>query len=179
MRGSGPEGPPAADDARESPVTVSAPHASELVTSALVEWRSALVAQSGGSSLADIALLGDAKLDFSAAHPSGVAQLFAGRPTRLSNLVREGAALSTARRRARAVSVRADDYAQRFGIAPTFLAIGVATWTEVVRGEAEPSDDDVAVLADATRTDADADAGSDEVTTGPADRAADRAPSSS
>ncbi len=151
MRGTGPEGPPAADDVRESPVVVSAPHVSELVAASVVDWRGALVAQSGSSSLSDIALLGDASLDFSTAHPSGVAQLFAGRPTRLSNLVREGAALSTARRRARAVSQRADDYSQRFGVAPTFLAIGVATWTERVRDEPEATDDDVDALASATR----------------------------
>jgi len=124
---------------------------SELVAAAVVDWRGTLVAQSGSSSLSDITMLGEASLDFSAAHPSGVAQLFAGRPTRLSNLVREGAALSTARRRARAVSQRADDYSQRFGVAPTFLAIGVATWTERVRDEPASADDDVAALATVTR----------------------------
>ncbi|NLF03707.1 MAG: hypothetical protein GX593_01655, partial [Actinomycetales bacterium] len=150
MRAGGPEGPSGTDDTRDEAVVVSAPHVSELVDATLVDWRGALVAQSGSSSLSDIELLGDAGLDFSAAHPSGVAQLFAGRPTRLSNLVREGAALSTARRRARSVSQRADDYAQRFGVAPTFLAIGVATWTERVRDEPEESDD-VAALAAVTQ----------------------------
>src|SRR5690606_4460194 len=70
---------------------------------------------------------------------SGVAQLFAGRPTRLSNLVREGSALSTARRRARAVAAHAEDQAHRHGLASTFLAIGVATWTEPV--DAGPAPD--------------------------------------
>jgi hypothetical protein len=74
--------------------------------------------------------LGDAQLDLSPAHPSGIAQLFAGRPTRLSNLVREGSALSAAKRRARAVGALAEDHAQRHGLASAFLAIGVATWTE-------------------------------------------------
>ena len=106
----------------------------------------------GGSTLADIDLLGEAALDLSAAHPSGMAQLFAGRETRLSNLVREGAALSAARRRARAVGSRAAAYEQRYGIAPTSLAIGVATWTERTAGQV--GQDDVAALASITRTQA-------------------------
>src|SRR5690606_3878752 len=150
MRGSDPEGRSGTDDTGAG---VDAPGGTELVAGALARWRGSLVAQAGGSSLSDVSLLGEANLDFSTAHPSGVAQLFAGRPTRLSNLVREGVALSTARRRARAVAVRADDYAQRFGIAPTFLAIGVAPWPEENRDTHEedvldPSSDDVSVLAE-------------------------------
>ncbi|MBL0888432.1 hypothetical protein [Myceligenerans indicum] len=93
-------------------------------------WRAGLVELAGGSSLADIGLLGEAVIDLSSAHPSGVAQLFAGRPTRLSNLVREPGALPAARRRAQAVAARSAEHAQRYGVAPTYLAIGVATWTE-------------------------------------------------
>lgn len=102
----------------------------QLVARAVGSWRAALAARAGGSSLADVGLLGDAVLDLSAAHPSGVAQLFAGRPTQLANLFREGSSLPTARRRARAVGIRAKEHAERFGIAPTYLAIGIATWTE-------------------------------------------------
>lgn len=102
----------------------------QLLARAVGAWRSDLAARAGASSLADINLLGDAMLDLSAAHPSGVAQLFAGRPTQLANLFREGASLPTARRRARAVGIRAKEHAERYGIAPTYLAIGVATWTE-------------------------------------------------
>ena len=108
------------------------PHATpaQLVDLALVQWRAALVGRAGDSALTDVDRLGEAQLDLSAAHPSGTAQLFAGRPTRLSNLVREGAALATAKRRARAVGALAEDHAQRFGLATAFLAIGVATWTQ-------------------------------------------------
>src|SRR5665648_1003477 len=98
----------------------------QLVERARTEWRAALVAEAGDSALADVDRLKDALLDLSAAHPSGIAQLFAGRTTRLSNLVREGSALSAAKRRARAVASRAEDYAQRYGLASAFLAIGVA-----------------------------------------------------
>ena len=115
---------------------------------AVAGWRAGLVALAGGSSLADVGLLGEAVIDLSAAHPSGVAQLFAGRPTRLSNLVREAGALPTARRRARAVAARSAEHAQRYGVAPTYLAIGVATWTE--RPEPEPDENDMEALARVT-----------------------------
>ncbi|MBD5786589.1 hypothetical protein IF650_10385 [Cellulosimicrobium terreum] len=128
----------------DRPVLVPQPTTTELVEKAVTGWRTALVELAGGSTLADVSLLGDAVVDLTAAHPSGIAQLFAGRPTRLSNLFREGGSLPAARRRARAVVVRAAEHAQRYGVAPTYLAIGVATWT---RSTPEPVDgDDVAAL---------------------------------
>lgn len=148
--GTGPDQAPATDATPNVPVALVAPPTrADLVDRAVERWREGLVEAAGGSTLADMELLGDAALDLTAAHPSGMAQLFAGRPTRLSNLVREGAALSTARRRARAVASRAAVYEQRYGIAPTALAIGVATWTE--RPAARDDHDDVDALAVATR----------------------------
>src|SRR5690606_20155568 len=52
------------------------------------------------------------------------------------NLVREGAALTLARRSARAVTALAAEHAARYGLASAFLAIGVATWLEAPTGEA-------------------------------------------
>ena len=138
-----------ADPTAGPPVLVAQPSADELVAGAVATWRGALVEAAGGSTLSNVDLLGDAALDLSAAHPSGIAQLFAGRETRLSNLVREGGSLATAKRRARSVGSRAESYAQRFGIAPTYLAIGVATWTE--RTTPDVASDDVAALAAVTR----------------------------
>ncbi|GAA4421353.1 hypothetical protein GCM10023169_14190 [Georgenia halophila] len=103
----------------------------EVVDQAATAWRERLVELGGASTLADLTLLGDAVIDLTAAHPSGIAQLYAGRTTRLSNLVREGGAQHDARRNARTVRARADELAQRYGLAPTYLAIGVATWTEL------------------------------------------------
>jgi len=138
-------------DATDGPpvALVEPPSSAELMEGALATWRSALAEAAGASTLADVDQLGDAALDLSSAHPSGMAQLFAGRPTRLSNLVREPGALSAARRRARAVSVRAAGYTQRYGIASTSLAIGVATWTD--RSSADLASDDVGALAHVTR----------------------------
>lgn len=140
-----------ADAERTGPsvALVEPPSPAELLEGAVATWRGALVEAAGASTLSDVDQLGDAALDLSAAHPSGMAQLFAGRATRLSNLVREAGALSSARRRARAVSARAATYTQRYGIAPTSLAIGVATWTD--RSSADLASDDVGALAHVTR----------------------------
>ncbi|GMA24764.1 hypothetical protein GCM10025864_25230 [Luteimicrobium album] len=119
----------------------------EAVEAALPRWRVALVEHVGGSSLEDITVLGDAVLDLSSAHPSGLAQLLAGRPTRLSNLFREPDALPTARRHARAVVAQTQDYAQRYGTAPTYLAIGVASWSGTAGPGPGPRSDDMAALA--------------------------------
>ncbi|TGJ97885.1 hypothetical protein DLJ96_08320, partial [Actinotalea fermentans ATCC 43279 = JCM 9966 = DSM 3133] len=59
------------------PTLVEPPTTAELVEDAVRSWRASLVELAGGSSLADIGLLGDAVVDLTAAHPSGVAQLFA------------------------------------------------------------------------------------------------------
>ena len=144
---------PAADPApgREEPTValVAPPSPAELVEGIVATWRASLVEAAGGSTLLDVEQLGDAVLDLSAAHPSGLAQLLAGRPTRLSSLVREGAALASARRHARAVAARATVYTQQYGIAPTSLAMGVATWTE--RTVPDVATEDVAALAAVTR----------------------------
>ncbi|CAM3438300.1 hypothetical protein OCAE111667_09980 [Occultella aeris] len=106
------------------------------VAEATAQWRNRLADLAGGSALWDVDALGDALVDLTAAHPSGIAQLFAGRSTRLSNLVREGSALTQARRRARVMGARTEELAQRYGVAPTYVAVGVATWRTESPGEA-------------------------------------------
>lgn len=135
--------PPAVD----TPTLVRPQTVAQTVTQAVTQWRSTLVDLAGGSSLADISLLGESILDLTSAHPSGIAQLFAGRPTRLPNIFRDPASLPIARHKTRAVAQKSLDQAERYGIAPTYLAIGVATWTE----QDQPQEiNDVAALARAT-----------------------------
>ena len=131
----------------DTPALVHPKPTAQAVAEAAADWRSTLVALAGGSSLADISLLGDAMLDLTSAHPSGIAQLFAGRPTRLPNIFRDVATLPIARHRTRAVAQRSQDQAERFGIAPTYLTIGVATWTELTVPQ---SVNDMAALARVT-----------------------------
>ncbi len=72
----------------------------------------------------------DGSIELTGAHPSGLAQLLAGRPTRLSSLIRDHDQLSDARRRARSIRQKADQLASERGINTAHLAIGFATWSE-------------------------------------------------
>ena len=122
----------------------------ERIDRALSAWRSQLVDLGGVASLDDITLL-DGVVDLTAAHPSGLAQLYAGRPTHLSSIVRERNALGEARQSLREVSARTDVLARQFGVAPVYLAIGVATWNETVPEEGD--DDGIVHLADGASPD--------------------------
>ena len=78
-------------------------------------------------------LLGDGDLsadglDLTNAHPSGLATLLAGRPTRLSSLVREPAAHTAARRRARAIRSAVHQLASERGVRAGYLALGLVSW---------------------------------------------------
>ncbi|MBE8146800.1 DUF4011 domain-containing protein [Brevibacterium casei] len=72
----------------------------------------------------------DGGIDLSGAHPSGLAQLLAGRPTRLSSLIRDHEILADARRRARSIRSKAEQLDNERGIRTAHLAIGFASWTE-------------------------------------------------
>ena len=69
-------------------------------------------------------------MDLTAAHPSGLAQLFAGRPTFVSALIRDQQAQPLALRRARAACEHAESVRLNTGIATGALVVGTALWTE-------------------------------------------------
>src|SRR5699024_3220920 len=71
------------------------------------------------------------------AHPSGLAQLLAGRATRLSSLLRDPDHLADARRRARSIRSKADQLQRQRGIAAAQLAIGCASWTRTAEARRE------------------------------------------
>jgi hypothetical protein len=75
-------------------------------------------------------------LDLSTAHPGGMAMLLAGRPTRLSDLVREPTALAEARRRVRTIRAKTLELHEERGISTGYIAVGMATWR--VAGASRP-----------------------------------------
>lgn len=121
------------------PVAVSASEPDAALTTvdpalfekARTHWSAQIGELSDFSTLTDITRLEGAIIDITHAHPSGIAQLYAGRATRLSSLVRDPSALASARETARATLARAAEYALRFGAAPVYLALGTAQWAEV------------------------------------------------
>ena len=129
--GSAPAPAPAADAAPGFDGPPPSERREALVEEALSAWREQLIELGGTASLDDITQL-DGVVDLTSAHPSGLAQLYAGRPPHLSSLVRERGALGVARQCLRKVAGRTDQLARQFGVAPVYLAIGVASWVEVV-----------------------------------------------
>ena len=98
------------------------------VEAARAAWTRHLVDLGGRNTLLWYRDLPTGTLDLTTAHPGGVAMLLAGKPTKLSDLVREPAALDEARRRARAIAAKTRELAQERGILTGFLAIGMASW---------------------------------------------------
>ncbi|MFQ6173425.1 AAA domain-containing protein [Oryzobacter sp. R7] len=99
------------------------------VATARAAWTRHLVDLGGRNTLLWYRDLPTGTLDLRTAHPGGVAMLMTGRPTRLSDLFREPAALDDARRRARAIAAKSRELKEERGILTCFLAIGMATWT--------------------------------------------------
>jgi DNA polymerase III delta prime subunit len=102
------------------------------VAEAVKAWQRHLVDLGGRNTLLWYRDLPSGTLDLTTAHPGGLAMLLAGRPTRLSDLVREPAALDEARRRARVIRAKTLELSEERGIAAGFIAIGMASWA--VRG---------------------------------------------
>src|SRR6478672_5224276 len=119
---------PRTDPALPAASTSGDPRA-DRVAAAVKTWQRTLVDLGGRNTLLWYRDLPSGTLDLTTAHPGGLAMLLAGRPTRLSDLVREPAALDEARRRARTIRSKTLELSEERGIAAGFIAIGMATWT--------------------------------------------------
>lgn len=98
------------------------------MAAAVRTWQRHLVDLGGRNTLLWYRDLPSGTLDLTTTHPSGLASLLAGRPTKLSDLVREPAALEEARRRARTIRAKTLELHEERGIAAGFIAVGMATW---------------------------------------------------
>ena len=128
------------DEAEREPAPATPPAEgdprADRVAAAVGVWQRHLVDLGGRNTLLWYRDLPSGTLDLTTAHPGGVAMLLAGRPTKLSDLVREPAALDEARRRVRTIRAKTLELAEERGIAAGFIAIGMASWT--VRGASRP-----------------------------------------
>ncbi|MFC7375947.1 hypothetical protein ACFQRD_11790 [Brachybacterium sp. GCM10030268] len=101
----------------------------DLVADALDRWAQQITGGVTAPSFLTQIRAGATVLDLSHSHPSGLAQLLAGRgPTRLSSLVREVGALADARAHARTIREVAERHAEEVGLTTCHLGIGEATW---------------------------------------------------
>lgn len=99
------------------------------VADALDRWSQQITGGLDAPSFLTQIRAGGTVLDLTHSHPSGLAQLLAGRgPTRLSSLVREVGALADARAHARSIREIAERHAEEVGLTTCHLGIGEAIW---------------------------------------------------
>src|SRR5450631_4533310 len=95
------------------------------VAAAVRTWQRHLVDLGGRNTLLWYRDLPSGTLDLTTAHPGGLAMLLAGRPTKLSDLVRESTALDEARRRVRTIRAKTLELHEERGLTAGYLA---AVW---------------------------------------------------
>lgn len=76
-------------------------------------------------------------LDLSTAHPSGIAQLMAGRPTRLTSLIRDEKLRQDAGRRARSIAEKARELWIERSFSAAYLAIGAVRFSQRLSGSGQ------------------------------------------
>ncbi|WP_084075131.1 hypothetical protein [Demequina sp. NBRC 110052] len=101
-----------------------------LVADALREWRSQLRQHAAVSPLRDLAPSQAQIVDLRGAHPGGLAPLFAGRATAMTQLIREGEAREQALVRARHILDEATRIHAATGAWTAALVVGTVAWDE-------------------------------------------------
>lgn len=113
------------------PVTVSSGDldspAIDIAEPVRTEWRAELAEVGGPNALLHFPR--DTAIEFSVGHPGGLAQLFAGSPTLLRNLVRDDLALHRARHNAIRINDKGIELQASRGIDSVYLAVGLVTWS--------------------------------------------------
>lgn len=102
-----------------------------LVADALTEWRDMLRARSTVSPLRDLAATHAATVDLAGSHPSGLAQLFAGRTTLFSTLMRDRDAYHAAAWRGGVILDQAQAVMAATGTWTAALVVGTVEWDGV------------------------------------------------
>lgn len=101
----------------------------------LETWLAGLEACSGADTALAFAKTGHGSISLTHAHPSGLAQLLAGRKTRLSTLIREPEHYIAAKNAASALRAKIFEMSSNRGIDVGYLGAGMARWSSA----AEPS----------------------------------------
>jgi hypothetical protein len=121
------------DSATKSPVRVP-PAIVRPPVSVLDSWRETLDATQLADTLLVSGGFGAGTLDLTHAHPSGLATLLAGAPTRLSSLIRGSDTLWTARQLVRDMRAAVGTLRLERGMRAGYLAVGVASWRSGLSG---------------------------------------------
>ncbi len=99
-------------------------------------WLAGLGSYSGPDTLLEFTKAPEGSIDLTHAHPSGLAQLLAGRRTRLSTLIRDSGHYAVAVRTAGTLRAKIFELGSDRGIDVGYLAAGTASWSNANRTNA-------------------------------------------
>lgn len=121
-----------ASEAAEESEATEAIEAADIDPVALQAQRWAAQARQapGSMALSDVDTV-ENLLDLTGAHPTGMAQLYGGRMTKLSSLVPDQTSLAATRALVKRIDAEKKSSVSRFGLYPTNLMVGVASWTQL------------------------------------------------
>ncbi|HSU48812.1 MAG TPA: DUF4011 domain-containing protein [Arthrobacter sp.] len=101
----------------------------------LRKWLSGLKPVTGADTMLRFTKTPEGSIDLTSAHPSGLAQLMAGRRTRLSTLIRDRQQYVVAARASRNIRSKIFELANDRGIDAGYLSAGTVVWTSAVGGK--------------------------------------------
>ena len=93
------------------------------------QWREELAVVGGTSPLLQFVDSPRTRIDLSSPHPGGIPSFISGKPTLLSNLIREEFALRNARLAAAAITAKSTELRSMRSIESVYLALGIARWS--------------------------------------------------
>jgi hypothetical protein len=101
----------------------------------LRKWLSGLKPVTGADTMLRFTKTPEGSIDLTHAHPSGLAQLMAGRKTRLSTLIRDRQQYVVAARASRNIRSKIFELANDRGIDAGYFSAGTVVWTSAVGGK--------------------------------------------
>ncbi|MFD1845300.1 DUF4011 domain-containing protein [Arthrobacter flavus] len=117
--------------AAEMETTVSVQDPGDSAGNFLLPWLKQLGIHAGADTLLHFSPASANSIDLTHAHPSGLAQLLAGRRTRLSTLLRDPGQYAAAMKAARVLRAKIYEVGSERGIDVGYLAAGTAAWRSV------------------------------------------------
>ncbi len=112
-----------------APLLVPAPHPPAVADPARETWRDELSRLGGTSPLLHFVDSPTTRIELSTTHPGGLARFITGKPTLLSQLIRDDLALRAARIAAERITAKGLELSTTRGLDSVHLGIGIVRWT--------------------------------------------------
>ena len=109
---------------------VGGPSRAERIAAAYSSWHRELAVVADEAAV-PIKASDPAVVDLTHPHPTGSSQLYSGKPTLLTSVIREESAQREAQARLASLRIRMEGLSEQYGYAPVTLALGQISWTEL------------------------------------------------